>query len=245
MKKFSSVTEVQHEGSVLNEEEIIMETKAAFHQYFKEVEGDVLEMGNTVVKAIERAIEALKKRDLTLAHQIIADDAHINRQRFSIEDKCIGLIAAQQPMASDLLLIVAVLNIATELERIGDYAEGIAKIVIMIGDEPLLKPLIDIPRMAEITLEMINQGLQSFVTRDVELAMRVVSLDGVVDSLYDQVFRELLTFMMVDPKTTNRATRLIWVAHNLERAADRATNICERVVYTVTGKMEEIGASKY
>ena len=245
MKKFSSVTEVQHEGSVLNEEEIIMETKAAFHQYFKEVEGDVLEMGNTVVKAIERAIEALKKRDLTLAHQIIADDAHINRQRFSIEDKCIGLIAAQQPMASDLLLIVAVLNIATELERIGDYAEGIAKIVIMIGDEPLLKPLIDIPRMAEITLEMINQGLQSFVTRDVELAMRVVSLDGVVDSLYDQVFRELLTFMMVDPKTTNRATRLIWVAHNLERAADRATNICERVVYTVTGKMDEIGASKY
>jgi len=245
MKKFSSVTEVQHEGSVLNEEEIIMETKAAFHQYFKEVEGDVLEMGNTVVRAIERAIEALKKRDLTLAHQIIADDAHINRQRFSIEDKCIGLIAAQQPMASDLLLIVAVLNIATELERIGDYAEGIAKIVIMIGDEPPLKPLIDIPRMAEITLEMINQGLQSFVTRDVELAMRVVSLDGVVDSLYDQVFRELLTFMMVDPKTTNRATRLIWVAHNLERAADRATNICERVVYTVTGKMEEIGASKY
>jgi len=245
MKKFSSVTEVQHEGSVLNEEEIIMETKAAFHQYFKEVEGDVLEMGNTVVKAIERAIEALKKRDLTLAHQIIADDAHINRQRFSIEDKCIGLIAAQQPMASDLLLIVAVLNIATELERIGDYAEGIAKIVIMIGDEPPLKPLIDIPRMAEITLEMINQGLQSFVTRDVELAMRVVSLDGVVDSLYDQVFRELLTFMMVDPNTINRATRLIWVAHNLERAADRATNISERVVYTVTGKMEEIGASKY
>jgi len=222
-----------------------METKAAFHQYFKEVEGDVLEMGNTVVKSIERAIEALKKRDLTLAHQIIADDAQINRQRFNIEDKCVRLIAAQQPMASDLRLIVAVLNIGTELERIGDYAEGIAKIVIMIGDEPPLKPLIDIPRMAEITLEMINQGLQSFVTRDVELAMRVVSLDGVVDSLYDQVFRELLTFMMVDPKTTNRATRLIWVAHNLERAADRATNICERVVYTVTGKMDEIGASKY
>jgi len=222
-----------------------METKAAFHQYFREVEGDVLEMGNAVVKSIDRAIEALKKRDLVLAHQIIADDAQINRVRFSIEDKCIGLIAAQQPMAIDLRLIVAVLNIANELERIGDYAEGIAKIVIMIGDEPPLKPLIDIPRMAEITLEMINQGLQSFVTRDVELAMRVVSLDGVVDSLYDQVFRELLTFMMVDPKTTNRATRLIWVAHNLERAADRATNICERVVYTITGKMDEIGASKY
>ena len=222
-----------------------METRTAFHQYLREVEDNVLTMGNMVAKAIDRSIEALQKRDLTLAHQIIADDAQINEQRFSIEDKCIGLIATQQPVASDLRIIVAVLNIVTELERIGDYAEGIAKIVIMIGDEPPLKPLIDIPRMGEITLEMINKSLQSFVARDVELAMRVVSLDSVVDGLYDQVFRELLTFMMVDPKTTNRATRLIWVAHNLERSADRATNICERVVFTVTGKMEEIGASKY
>ena len=222
-----------------------METRTAFYKYLKEVEEDVLTMGNMVVKAIERAIEALKKRDLTLAHQIIAHDAQINEQRFSIEDKCIGLIATQQPMTSDLRIIVAVLSIITELERIGDYAEGIAKIVIMIGDEAPLKPLIDIPRMAEITIEMINTSLQSFATRDVELAMKAVSLDNVVDGLYDQVFRELLTFMMVDPKTTNRATRLIWVAHNLERAADRATNISERVVFTVTGKMEEIGVSKY
>jgi len=222
-----------------------METRTTFHKHLQEVEEDVLKMGNMVVKAIERAIEALKKRDLTLAHQIIADDTQINEQRFSIEEKCIGLIATQQPIASDLRIIVAVLNIITELERIGDYAEGIAKIVIMIGDEPPLKPLIDIPRMAEITLEMINTSLQSFVTRDVDLAKKAVSLDSVVDGLYDQVFRELLTFMMVDPKTTNRATRLIWVAHNLERAADRATNISERVVFTVTGKMEEIGASKY
>jgi phosphate transport system protein len=222
-----------------------METRTAFHKYLHEVEQDSLTMGNMVVKAIERSIEALKKRDLVLAHQIIADDARINKQRFTIEEKCIGLIATQQPMASDLRLIVAVLNIITELERIGDYAEGIAKIVIMIGDEAPLKPLIDIPRMAEITLEMVTNSLQSFVTRDVDLAMKVVSLDSVVDGLYDQVFRELLTFMMVDPRTTNRATRLIWVAHNLERAADRATNICERVVFTVTGKMEEIGGSKY
>jgi phosphate transport system protein len=221
------------------------ETRTSFHNNLREVEKDVLKMGDMVVKAIDRAIEALKKRDLTLAHQIIADDAQINEQRFSIEDKCIGLIATHQPTASDLRIIVAVLSIITELERIGDYAEGTAKIVVMIGDEAPLKPLIDIPRMAEITIEMINQSLQSFATRDVELAMKVVSLDSVVDGLYDQVFRELLTFMMVDPKTTNRATRLIWVAHNLERAADRATNISERVVFTVTGKMEEIGASKY
>jgi phosphate transport system protein len=148
-------------------------------------------------------------------------------------------------MASDLRIIVAVLSVIIELERIGDYAEGIAKIVVMIGDEAPLKPLIDIPRMGDITLEMINTSLKSFITRDVELAMKAVSLDSVIDGLYDQVFRELLTFMMVDPKTINRATRLIWVAHNLERAADRATNICERVVFTVTGKMEEIGGSKY
>jgi phosphate transport system protein len=202
-------------------------------------------METMVVKAIDRAIEALKKRDLTLAHQIIAEDAEIDKQRFSIEEKCIGLIASQQPIVSDLRTLVAVLNIIIELERIGDYADGIAKIVIMIGDEPPLKPLIDIPRMGEITIDMINKSIQSFAARDVELAMRVVSMDGVVDGLYDQVFRELLTFMMIDPKTTNRATRLIWVAHNLERAADRATNICERVVFTVTGKTGEIGASKY
>jgi len=194
---------------------------------------------------MDRSMEALKKRDSNLAHQIIADDAQINKQRFSIEEKCVGLIATQQPPENDLRIVVAVLNIVTELERIGDYAEGVAKIVIMIGDEAPLKPLIDIPRMGEITRDMINKSLQSFTTRDVELAMRVVSLDNIVDSLYDQVFRELLTFMMVDPKTTNRATRLIWIAHNLERAADRATNICERVVYMVTGKMEEIGGSKY
>jgi phosphate transport system protein len=222
-----------------------METRTAFHKHMQKVEEDILTMGSMVMKAIDRAIEALKDRNSTLAHQIIADDSQINKQRFSLEDKCIGLIAAQQPMAGDLRIIVAVLNIVTELERIGDYAEGIAKIVIMIGDEPPLKPLIDIPRMGEITLDMINKSLESFVKRDADLAMRVVSLDSVVDGLYDQVFRELLTFMMVDPKTTNRATRLIWVAHNLERAADRATNICERVVFTVTGKMEEIGASRY
>jgi phosphate transport system protein len=222
-----------------------METRTTFQKDLKDIEDDVVAMENRVVKAIDRAIEALKERDLTLAHQIIAEDTEIDKQRFSIEEKCIGLIAAQQPIASDLRILVGVLNIIIELERIGDYADGIAKIVIMIGDEPPLKPLIDIPRMGEITIDMINKSIQSFATRDVELAMRVVSMDGVLDGLYDQVFRELLTFMMVDPKTTNRATRLIWVAHNLERAADRATNICERVVFTVTGKMEEIGASKY
>jgi len=154
-------------------------------------------------------------------------------------------MATQKPTTNNLRLIVAVLSITTELERIGDYAEGIAKIVVMIGDEPPLKPLIDIPRMAELTIEMVDKSLKSFVTRDIELAKHVVTMDNAVDGLYDQVFRELLTFMMVNPKTINRATRLIWVAHNLERAADRVTNICERVVFTVTGKMEGLEVSKY
>jgi phosphate transport system protein len=148
-------------------------------------------------------------------------------------------------MASDLRTILAVLNILSEVERIGDYAEGIAKIAVMIGNEPPLKPLIDIPRMAEQTVDMLRRSLDAFVNRDAEAAKKIVTEDDTIDHLYDQVFRELLMFMAEDPKTITRATRLIWVAHNLERAADRVTNICERVVFVVTGKMEEIGVSKY
>lgn len=222
-----------------------METEAIFNKHLREVQDDVLVMGGMVAKAIDRALESLKRRDLTLAHQVIAEDTKINEQRFNIEDKCIELLATKQPVAIDLRVIVTVLNIITELERIGDYAEGIAKIAVLIGDEPPLKPLIDIPRMAEIVIEMVNKSLQSFINRDVELAMNVISLDNTVDALNEQVFRELLTFMALDAKTINRATHLIWVGHNLERAADRATNICERVVFLVKGRMEELGASKY
>ena len=211
----------------------------------KETRDEILSMGGLVEKAIARAVDALKKRDLTLAHQIMADDAKVNEKRFNIENRCIEIIAGEHPQEADLRTIVAILNIVTELERIGDYAEGIAKIVIMIGDEPPLKPLVDIPRMAEITIEMIHESVAAFMDGDAKKAAQVVSMDNAVDNLYDQVFRELLTFMMADPKTVNRATRFIWIAHNLERAADRATNICERVVYMVTGKMAEIGASKY
>lgn len=222
-----------------------MEPRKEFSDHLREVKDQVLSMGSMVEKSLARSIEALKNRDLTLAHQIIANDAKINEKRFEIENDCINLIATQQPVASDLRVVVAVLNIIIELERIGDYAEGIAKIVIMIGDEPPLKPLVDIPRMNDIIVEMIKNGLDAFIKSDIKMATQVISMDSTVDSLYDQIFRELLTFMMADPKTINRATRLIWVAHNLERAADRATNICERVVFTVTGKMEELGTSKY
>jgi phosphate transport system protein len=222
-----------------------METRTAFHKKLREIQDDILAMGSMVSKATLRSIDALKDRNIALAHQIITDDRMVNHKRFEIEEKCVELIATQQPMASDLRVIVAVLNIISELERIGDHAEGIAKIAIMIGDEPPLKPLIDIPRMAEKTVDMLRRSLDAFVNRDAAAAKAISAEDDLVDQLYDQVFRELLVFMAEDPKTITRATRLIWVAHNLERSADRVTNICERVVFVVTGKMEEIGASKY
>ena len=221
------------------------EIRATFHRRLRGIQEDILAMGGMVEKAINRSILALKQRDLAMAHQIIADDLQINEKRFDIEEKCIQLIATQQPMASDLRVIICVLNIITELERIGDYAVGTAKIVVMIGDEPPLKPLIDLPLMAEKTIEMLRRSLNAFIDRDAEAARKISAEDYVVDNLYSQVFRELLTYMAEDPKTITRATRLIWVAHNLERSADRVTNICERVVFVVTGKMEEIGASKY
>jgi phosphate transport system protein len=222
-----------------------MEMRTVFHKRLREIQDDIIVMGSMVSKAILRSIDALKNRDLELARQIIADDQKINDKRFEIEEKCIELIATQQPLASDLRIIIAILNITTEIERIGDYAVGIARIVIMIGDEPPLKPLIDIPRMAEQTVDMLRRGLDALINRDADAARTIANEDDLVDNLYNQVFRELLTFMAEDPKTITRATRLMWTAHNLERAADRVTNICERVVFIVTGKMEEIGASKY
>jgi phosphate transport system protein len=222
-----------------------MEIRAGYHKRLREIQDDILVMGSMSEKALLRSVQVLKDRDLAGAKQLIADDAVINRKRFEIEEACIQLIATQQPMAGDLRTIVCALYIITELERIGDYAEGIAKIVVMIGDEPPLKPLIDIPRMVDKTTSMLRRSMASFVNRDADAAKRIAAEDDDVDQLYDQIFRELLTFMMEDPRTITRATRLIWVAHNLERAADRVTNICERVVFAVTGKMEEMGASTY
>ena len=223
----------------------MLQPRESFRRHLHALQDEVLVLGSMVNKSIERSMEALKNRNLELAHQVVVDDAKVNQKRFDIEEKCVELIVTQQPMASDLRIIIAVLNIIIDLERIADHAEGTAKIAIMIGDEPPLKPLIDLPRMAEKTISMLHRSLGAFVNRDVESARQIASEDDEIDYLYDQVFRELLTFMAEDPKTITRATRLIWVAHNLERSADRVTNICERVIFIVTGKMEEIGASKY
>ena len=216
-----------------------MEIRAGYHRRLRDIQDEILVMGSMVDKALSSSVEALKARDIDSAKRIIADDEKVNRKRFDIEERCIQLIATQQPMAGDLRVIIAVLNIIVELERIGDYAEGIARIVVMIGDEPPLKPLIDIPRMAAKATTMLQRSLEAFINRDAETARQVAAQDDEIDSLYDQVFRELLTFMIEDPRTITRATRLIWVAHNLERSADRVTNICERVEFAVTGKMQE------
>jgi phosphate transport system protein len=219
--------------------------RTAFERQLAEVQEDMLVLATMVESAIDRGIDALRNRDVELARQIIADDLKINRKRYETEERCLELIATQQPLASDLRTIVSVLHIIVDLERMGDHAEGIAKIAIMLADEPPLKPYIDIPRMAQVSISMLMGSLEAFKNRDADRARSICDADDEVDALYDQVYRELLTYMLSDPRTIERATYLTWVAHNLERIADRATNICERVVYLVEGKTEELNVSKY
>jgi phosphate transport system protein len=218
--------------------------RETFDEQIGELQKDLLALGDLVDKAIERSIRSLASRDLELAQQIIDEDILINQAQRDLEEGCLVLIATQQPLASDLRIIIAVSNIAIELERMGDYAKGIAKITLMIGDQPPLKPLIDIPRMAEKGRQLLHQQLDAFIRRDPDSARRLGTEDDEVDDLYDQVYRELLFFMTQDPKTITRATHLLWVAHNLERIADRTTNIGERVVFLVTGQVEELNLER-
>jgi phosphate transport system protein len=202
-------------------------------------------MGSMVDRQMDRALQALIDRDIPLAEAVIRDDDEVNRTRFHIDNVCLSLLAQQAPMASDLRLIVAVLAMVSELERMGDHAEGIARIVVMMQDEPLVKPLIDIPKMSAISRQMLKDALDAFVQRSVDDAYRVGRADAEVDQLYDQVYLDLVAIMVKDPSTVEACTHLLWVAHNLERIADRATNIAERVVFTVTGLMPEMDVSTY
>ncbi|MCZ6535638.1 MAG: phosphate signaling complex protein PhoU [Dehalococcoidia bacterium] len=209
------------------------------------LEDELLFMGSMVEKAIAKAMDALKRRDLEASREVVKEDDFIDQKRFDIEEHCINIMATQHPVARDLRILVTILHISVELERMADYAEGISKISIMMGDEPPLKPLIDIPRMADKTIDMLRRSLDALVNRDIVAAYQVCNDDDEVDALYDQVYRELLTYMIEDTKTIKRATYLLWVSHDLERVADRATNIAERVVFLVTGKMTEMNVSKY
>jgi len=216
-----------------------------YQKSLKNIQDDILVMGSMVTDAIAKSIEALKNRDLNLANTIIDNDAVINKKRFDIEEKCVQLVNTQQPVASDLRIIIAALNIIVDMERVGDYAKSIARIAIEVGDEPPLKPLIDIPRMADKAIDMLRRSLKAYISLDAEMAREIAKEDDEIDKLYDQIYNELLLLMVSDPRTITRATRLLWVAYNLERTGGRISNICERVVYLVTGKMEEIATSKY
>jgi len=217
--------------------------RTEYQRSLQALQDDVVSLGSMVEKAILKAVDALRRRDLEESRNLLEEDTLIDQKRYEIEERCIEVIATQQPMARDLRTIVAFLIIANELERIGDYAEGIAKICLMMGEEPPLKPLIDIPRMAERSARMVRDSLEALVERNVDKAMQVCRDDDEVDALYDQVYRELLTFMIEDPRAIRRATFLLWAAHNLERAADRATNIGERVIFLVTGKLGDFASS--
>jgi phosphate transport system protein len=214
--------------------------RQAFEEQIRELLDDLLAMGQMVSDSIDRSVQALALQDEDLAQQVIAYDDEINATQNSIDEKCLVLIATQQPMASDLRTILAVSNIASELERIGDYTEGIGRLAAKLAAQPLLKPLIDIPRMADRGREMLLSSLEAFAQQDVEAARKLGDADDLVDALYDQVFRELLVYMMEDPRTITQATYLLWVAHNLERIADRTTNIAERVIFTDSGQVVDL-----
>jgi phosphate transport system protein len=219
--------------------------REGFHKRMKELEGEVTQMGEMVIDAINRSVEALKNLDAKAAKQVVDNDVQVNRKRWALEDKCVDLIATQQPVASDLREIIATLSIVRDLERIGDYAEGIGKIVLMHGDEPLVKPLANIPAMAQKAVDMLRRSLDAFVKRDAKAARAVCNEDDEVDRLYDRVYHDLINLMIKDPSVITRATYLIWAAHNVERIGDRATNISESVVYLVTGIPTELNVSRY
>jgi phosphate transport system protein len=219
--------------------------RESFEKHINELNQDVVAMSEMVAAATSRSVKALADLDIAEAKKIIDEDLLINKKRWEIEEKCINLIALQQPVATDLRDIIAVLNIITELERMGDYAEGIAKIAIMLGGEPLLRPLIFLPEMAEKAVDMLKRSMQALVDRDDKAANVICNEDDEIDKLYDAAYHDLLMRMIKDPGVISKATPLIWAAHNLERIADRVTNICERIIFLATGSMPQVNVSKY
>ena len=211
--------------------------RADFDRNLKLLQEQLLLLGGLVEKAIVDSIEALKTRNLELSHKVVAQDDIIDKKTNEIEEKAIDLIATQQPIAIDLRTLMSVIHISVELERMGDYAEGIGKIGIMMGNDPPVKPLVDIPKMADKASGMLKRSLDSLVRRDPILARQVCDDDDEVDNLYDLIYNDLIQLMISDPSTIQRATYLMWAAHDLERIADRATNIGERVIFLVTGQL--------
>ena len=221
-----------------------MTMRKTFESEIQQLKDEMLLLGSMVEQQTLGAVEALKKRDLEASHRIQETDLQVNARRYAIEEQVMIVIATQQPMAHDLRLLASILEVSGELERMGDYAKGIATVSIRMADQPLLKPLIDIPRMAEKGVDMLHRALTAFTTEDVETSRAIPAEDDEVDELYLQIYHELMMFVIQDPKTIERANLLLWVAHNLERLADRVSNICERTVFTATGEMKELEQTK-
>lgn len=219
-----------------------------FDRDLSQLEAEIILMGGLVEAAVITALEGLAERDLEKSQRVIEQDDRIDIKEQRIEDAAINLLRREAPMASDLRRIMATLFVAGELERIGDYAEGIAKISLLMGNDPPLKELIDIPRMADIALSMLKRGLEAFVERDglrvIQIANGIGGSDDEVDVLYETVQTDLIALMKQNPDNVERATYLLWAAHNLERVADRATNIAERAVYLSTGLTVNMGAQQ-
>ena len=220
-------------------------TRAIFDKTLRDLQDDTLILSSMVEKAITRAVEALRSRDASLSECVIHDDVAINAKRYEIEERCIHTIGLQQPVAADLRVVVAILFIATELERIADHAEGIGRINLMLGDEGIAQPLTDIGEMADKACDMLRRSLTAFIARDAETARRICDEDDDVDRMYDATYQALIAELIRTPDDARRITYLIWASHNLERIADRVTNICERVIFMVTGELEEINVSRY
>lgn len=211
-------------------------TRQNYNHELENLRNELSKMGDLVGLAIAQAVQALATQDTALARKVMAGDDIIDALEVEIEDKCMVLIATQQPMARDLRIIGTGLKITTDLERIGDHAFDIAKIALKMSEEPLLKPLVDLPRMTDMAQNMLKDALSAYINMDIALAEQVCQADDNVDDIYQQIFRELLTYMMENPRTITPATQLIFVARYLERVADHATNIAEWVIYLVTGQ---------
>ncbi|UCD98056.1 MAG: phosphate signaling complex protein PhoU [Chloroflexota bacterium] len=200
----------------------------------------VLNQGSMVEDSLRNAVAALKHQNTDEAKLIYDKDREINKRHFEIEEDVITLIATQQPMARDLRLLAAILEVTTELERMGDYAKGIARITVRIGKDELPKSIDQIPPMADVCIDMLHKALQAFAERDAQSARLIPDQDDQVDAYYNRIYRDLMDQMIANPSTVDQANHLLWAAHNLERVADRVTNVCERIVFVVTGEILEM-----
>ena len=211
-------------------------TRVEYDFQLTELKHEIIRMGSLVEEILAKSMKSLIEHDIEGAHRIIKSDDEIDDLQTLIEEKCITLIATQQPLASDLRIIFAAIKMGTDLERIADYGVGIAKITVRLKDEEYIKPLIDLPRMTDIACEMLRNSVQAFSNKDVDMAIETAKMDNKLDDLFKQIYRELLTFVMEDPRCINQMMSFVLIARYLERVGDHITNICEWIVYNATGK---------